>query len=269
MKVALVTGASSGIGRAAADLLAREGWRVYAASRTPAGVSGEHAVRPLAMDVTRDASVREAVTAIVTGEGRLDLVVNSAGYGLAGAVEDTSDEEAYAQFDTNFFGVLRVVRAALPHLRAQGNGMIINIGSLAGLMGLPFQAVYSASKFAVEGLTEGLRQEVARYGVRVVVVEPGDARTNITANRILTRAGRNGSAYAARFGAALQVIEREERAGVAAEDVARVIARLAGSSNPPVRVRVGRLTQTSAALVKRFAGSRAFERLLMAHYGQR
>jgi NAD(P)-dependent dehydrogenase (short-subunit alcohol dehydrogenase family) len=271
VRVALVTGASSGIGLATADLLARQGWRTYGASRTAVAhpASATPTVTSLIMDVTQDASVARAVSDVVGAEGRLDLVVNNAGYGLAGAIEDTSVEEARAQFETNFFGILRVIRAVLPSMRQQRSGTIVNVGSLAGLIGLPFQAIYSASKFALEGLTEGLRQEVAQYGIRVVLVEPGDARTSITAHRVVARAAKNGSPYDAQFRSTLQIVAEEEQGGVPPERVARLIAKLAVAVNPPVRVRVGRFAQTSAVVAKRALGSRMFERLLMAHYGLR
>jgi NAD(P)-dependent dehydrogenase (short-subunit alcohol dehydrogenase family) len=269
-RVALVTGGSSGIGRATAVLLSEHGWRTYGTSRAAAPRSdADPRVAPVVMDVTNDASVAGAIGSVIDADGRLDLVVNSAGYGLAGSIEDTSVEEAQAQFDTNFFGTIRVTKAVLPHMRRQRRGLIVNVGSIGGLIGLPFQALYSASKFALEGLTEGLRQEVAPYGIGVVVVEPGDVCTNITANRVVARAAGNGSVYDSAFQAALRIIEHEEQSGVGPEVVARVILRLASSTAPPVRVRVGKFAQTSTVLVKHALGSRTFERLLMTHYGLR
>src|SRR5580700_9890414 len=147
-RVVLVTGASSGIGRACAELLAARGYRVDGASRRPVSRA---LVEPVSMDVRDDASVRDAVEGVMAREGRIDIVVNNAGIAIAGAVEDTSIEEAIEQFDVNFFGVLRVCRAVLPHMRERRSGYIVNIGSIGGLVAIPFQGLYSASKFALKG----------------------------------------------------------------------------------------------------------------------
>ncbi len=180
MRVVLVTGASSGIGRACAEFLAGRGYRVYGGSRRL--VAGS-VVESISMDVGDDASVHAAVSTILAREGRIDILVNNAGIAIAGAVEDTSVEEARDQFDVNFFGVLRVCRAVLPAMREQGAGYIVNIGSIGGLIAIPFQGFYSASKFALEGLSESLRLEVRQFGVHVVLIEPGDHRTGLTDNR--------------------------------------------------------------------------------------
>ena len=152
-------------------------------------------------------------------------------------------------------------------MRQQGSGIVVNIGSIGGVIGLPFQAIYSATKFALEGLTEGLRQEVAQWGIRVVLVEPGDVRTRITENRIRATASNGSSAYQAAFRSALQVIESEERAGIDPSEVARVVVRIVRQAHPPVCVRVGKLGQRAAVVAKRTLDSRLFERILMKHYG--
>ena len=160
-RVVLITGSSSGIGRACAELLAARGFRVYGASRRAVEIP---LVEPISMDVRDDASVRDAVAQVMAREGRIDIVVNNAGIAIAGAVEDTSIDEAREQFDVNFFGVMRVCRAALPALRNRQAGYIVNIGSIGGLVAIPYQGLYSASKFALEGLSESLRLEMS--GVR-------------------------------------------------------------------------------------------------------
>ena len=181
-RVVLVTGASSGIGLACATHLAGRGYRVYGTSRRPgAGQAGSLAM--LAADVTDDGSVEQAVATVLDREGRLDIVVNNAGMGIAGPVENTSIEQAKWQLEVNFFGAFRVCRAALPAMRKQGSGYIVNIGSIGGLIAIPYQAMYSASKFALEGMSEALRMEVRPFGVRVVIIEPGDHKTGITQNR--------------------------------------------------------------------------------------
>src|SRR5258708_5663628 len=178
--VVLVTGASSGIGAIAAAFLAERGYRVYAGARSAVTAAG---VEPIALDVSDDASVTRAIEAILAKEGRLDILVNNAGFGIAGAIEDTSIDEARAQFDVNFFGVLRMCRAVLPAMRPRKAGYIVNIGSIGGLIAIPFQGFYSASKFALEGFSEALRLEVRPFGIHVVLIEPGDHRTSFTPNR--------------------------------------------------------------------------------------
>jgi NAD(P)-dependent dehydrogenase (short-subunit alcohol dehydrogenase family) len=200
------------------------------------------------MDVRDDASVAEAVERILNEAGRLDVVVNNAGIGIAGAVEDTSIEEATDLFETNFFGVLRVCRTVLPHLRAQGGGTIVNMSSIGGRYGLPFQALYSASKFAIEGLTEALRFEVKPFGVRVVLVEPGDFRTEFTAHR--RRVGSASPAYQSRFERALERAEADEIGGSDPAAVARLILKIVRHPRPRLRYTVGSPVQRLLANIR-------------------
>ena len=193
--VALVTGASTGIGRVCALHLAEAGYTVYGTSRrapvpgtephndtvgqlTDAGLNMIH------MDVHNEQSVNRAVGYIVDKEGRLDVLVNNAGVAIAGALEESSLDEAKAQFETNFFGVLRVTRAVLPAMRRRGSGKIINISSLAGIVGLPYQSMYCASKFALEGAMEALRLEVDQFGIHVSLIEPGPIRSRFRKNAL-------------------------------------------------------------------------------------
>ena len=182
-KVILITGASSGIGNACAQHLASRGYRVYGTCRSLDGQRLHENIQMLSMNVDDDLSVDNAVARLLQESGRLDGVVNNAGFALMGSVEDTSIDEARAQMETNFFGVLRVCRSVLPVMRKQGSGYIINISSLAGVLGLPFSGLYSASKFALEGMTESLRLELRSFGVCVVLIEPGDFNTQLPANR--------------------------------------------------------------------------------------
>lgn len=261
--VVLITGASSGIGKACAEACAAARLTVYGTSRRPA----EHAAAyPLvAMDVTDDASVRAAIDHVIAREGKIDALVNSAGFGVAGAIEDTSIAEAVRQFETNFFGVLRVCQAVLPAMRRAGAGRIINVSSIGGAIGLPFQGMYSASKFALEGLTESLRQEVSHYGIYATLIQPGDVRTAITDNRQRAAASASPS-YGDAFERALTVIEREERGGIAPEAVARLVLRVIRARAPRVRYRVGKLSQRSSVAMKALIPSRLFERALMSYY---
>jgi NAD(P)-dependent dehydrogenase (short-subunit alcohol dehydrogenase family) len=203
------------------------------------------------LDVDYDASVESAFASIMRSESRLDVVVNSAGYGLAGAVEDTSIDEATKQFETNFFGVLRVCRAALPIMRRQSRGYIVNVSSIGGVLGIPFQSIYSASKFALEGLSEALRMEVEPYGIRVVLIQPGNYRTEFTANRVTAVKADRPSPYYDLFTKALSVMEKDELEAPEPEEVARVIERAVLSDSPRLRYVVDPSIGRFAPMLKR------------------
>jgi len=182
-KVVLITGASSGIGQATAQLFAQQDFTVFGTTRNPLGVEAMPRVEMLSLDVRLDESVNGCVDTVLKRAGRLDILVNNAGYGLFGAIEETLLEEAKAQFETNFFGVVRMVKKVLPIMRRQGSGQIINISSGAGIAPLPFAGFYSASKFALEGYTEALRHEVKPFHIRVSLVEPGFIKSQLRQNQ--------------------------------------------------------------------------------------
>lgn len=182
--IALVTGASSGIGEATAIKLAAAGYSVYGTSRRGAQ-AGQHPFPLLALDVANDSSVEAAVAELLRLEGHIDVLVNNAGFGVApAAAEESSIEQAKAIFDTNFLGIVRMTRAIVPHMRRQGKGRIINIGSILGLVPMPYMALYAASKHAVEGYSEALDHELRTYGIRVSVIEPAYTKTQFEANNI-------------------------------------------------------------------------------------
>lgn len=268
-RVVLITGASSGIGKACAEHLRDLGHRVYGTSRT-AGLPdapSQDGMTLLPLDVCCETSVARAVEWIMRHEGRIDVVINNAGHGIAGAVEDTSIAEAQAQFDSNFFGMLRVCRGVLPILREQASGYLINIGSIAGRIAVPFQGLYSASKFAVEGLSEALRHELKPHGVQVVLVEPGDFRTGFTAQRTIADAAKASNAYAGAFNAALGVMEQDERGGETPEAIARLVARIIASPAPKLRHTVGpALQRLSVSVLKPVLPQAVFERLIARYY---
>jgi NAD(P)-dependent dehydrogenase (short-subunit alcohol dehydrogenase family) len=262
-KVVLITGAASGIGRACAEHLAARGHVVYGGDRREATYAKP--VRPLMMDVNDDLSVEGAVSRIITEEGRIEVVVNNAGFGIAGAIEDTSMEEARAQLETNFFGPLRVTRAVLPQMRSQGSGMIVSVASIGGLIALPFQGLYSASKFALEGLSEALRMEVSRFGIRVILLEPADCRTGFTAARRLVAAGAAGP-YQGAFAGSLTVIEDDEVNGADPRIVARRLEQIIKTRWPRLRYMAGAPTERLAVLLKRLLPHRFFEPIIRSHY---
>src|SRR5881397_1647573 len=181
-KTALVTGASSGIGEATAERLAMAGYKVYGTSRRAAKAS-ERSFELLPLDVTSDESVEATIRAVLRAEGRIDLLVNNAGFSVAPAgAEESSTEQAWSIFDTNFFGIVRMTRAVVPHMRQQGGGRIINIGSVLGFLPMPYGALYAATKHAVEGYSESLDHELRTRGIRVSVIEPAYTKTQFDAN---------------------------------------------------------------------------------------
>jgi len=253
--VTLVTGASSGVGRATAIALAAQGHRVFGTSRSPSGESGP--VEMLPLDVRDEASVASCVATVTGTAGRLDVLVNNAGYEQAGALEELSLEEARAQLETNFFGVVRMVKAVLPHMRGQRSGRIINVSSLAGLTPIPFMGIYSASKFALDGYTEALRLEVAPLGILVSQVEPGFLRTPMMGNR--KAPARTIADYDRWRERAFAAIREYEEKGPGAELVADTIVKIATSGRPRLRYLVGGQARFVATL-RRFAPEAAFER---------
>jgi len=271
--VVLITGASSGFGAACARHLSTHGYHVYGTSRRAVWETEDESASPgnghfqmIPMDVCDTASVCSGVDFVMEKSRRIDVVVCNAGFGLAGAVEDSDVDEVKHQFETNFFGTWRVCRAVLPHLRRQGAGYLVLVGSLAGLMGIPFQAAYSASKFALEGLAEALRMEVKPWGVQVVLIQPGDFRTGFTGNRIKTAASGQNPDYAMRFARALAVMEKDERQGPSPEKLARLLERIIAHPAPRLRYTAGTMPQRLGALLKRVLPGRLFEWLMMATY---
>lgn len=250
-RVVLVTGASSGIGKAIADVLLAKGYTVYGTSRTGHAPDAGDAPRYpalLRLDVREDESAAAVVRAVLLREGRLDVLVNNAGFGIAGAVEDTAVDEAKAQFETGFFGALRMIRQVLPGMRARRGGLIVNISSIAGLLAVPYQGLYSAAKFALEGLSEALRLELAPFGVQVTLVEPGDIRTGFTQSRRATRATGEASPYWPHYQKAIAAMEKSEQAGPPPDALAKKVARIIRRKNPPVRVQSGLIYHVAAQL---------------------
>jgi len=249
MAVVLISGASSGIGLACANLFKIRGDKVYGANRTP--------------DVRNDASVSAAVADILSREGRIDILVNNAGIAIAGSVEDTSIEQAKDQFEVNFFGVLRMCQAVLPAMRQQVSGYIINIGSIAGQVAVPYQGLYSASKFAIEGLTESLRMETRHLGIKVVLIEPGDHRTNLTKNRRKLAAS---TPYAEYFNRAIGQMEKDEQNGPDPSGIAKLVARVVSNPNPRLRYTIGPAAERAAIWLKRLGPAVLVEKAMTGYY---
>lgn len=229
-KVVLITGASSGLGRACAQAFAQAGHRVYAASRRPP--QDLPSCRALVLDVDSDAFVAAALSGLLVQEPRIDVLINCAGFGIAGAIEDTTTDEAKAQFETNFFGATRVIRALLPRLREQGQGLILNVGSLVTQLPVPFQAYYCASKAALESYSEALRFEVAPFGIRVACIEPGNFATGFTAQRRRVPGWTATSPYAARSEASVSWMEKDEANGLPPARFAAQVLRIVERDDP-------------------------------------
>jgi NAD(P)-dependent dehydrogenase (short-subunit alcohol dehydrogenase family) len=222
-KVVLITGASSGIGRATAELLNSRGYRVFGTARNPTSVTPISGVELLQLDVRDDASVEACIESVLSQAGRIDVLINNAGYAVVGAVEETSPSEAQALFDTNVLGVLRMVKAVLPIMRSQGSGRIVNTSSILGFLPGPFIGLYASSKHALEGLSETLDHEVRDFGIRVVLVEPNFTNTHLDANSVHT--SQQIEAYAAAFQRVTAAIIAKIKGAPGPETVAAEILR--------------------------------------------
>jgi NAD(P)-dependent dehydrogenase (short-subunit alcohol dehydrogenase family) len=261
--VILVTGASAGIGLACADRLHGAEWSVFGAARRTVADRGWSS---LVMDVDDDASVASGVQQVLSEKGRLDGVVACAGWGLAGAAEHTPIDAAKEQMETNFWGAVRVVQQALPAMRRQGSGRIVLISSLGGIIGIPFQSFYSASKFAMEGYGESLAYEVAPYGIEVTMVEPGNVKTDFTSSRRDVEPPAD-DAYHDAVAKAIGTMIEDERNGVPPDDVARVVQRVLEARRPPRRASVGKFDERIGIMGKRLLPYRLFERAAKGSLG--
>lgn len=267
-KVALVTGASSGIGGATATRLAAVGYRVYAAARRVdrlAALAGP-SILPLPLDVTDDESMVAAIDRIVSEAGRIDVLVNNAGYGSYGALEDVPLAEGRRQFDVNVFGLARLTQLVLPVMRAQHSGHIVNVSSIGGKIWEPLGSWYHATKFAVEGLSDSLRVEVESFGIKVVVIEPGLIRTewaDIAADSLLATSGNSGGAYEDQAKGLARTLRGANTARMTSDPdvVAAAIAKAATSSKPRTRYGVGG-GAPMILLIKRLLGDRSFDRFI-------
>ncbi|GAA4640036.1 oxidoreductase [Actinoallomurus vinaceus] len=255
--VALVTGASSGIGRAAALALAQAGFQVVGTSRNAAGVTPVDGVRFLDLDVAGDASVAATVGQVIEWFGRIDVLVNNAGIGSAGAAEESSLAQDQRVFDINVFGVIRMTKAVLPHMRAQGGGRIINTSSILGFIPAPYMAVYAASKHAIEGYSESLDHEVREHGVRVLLVEPAVTNTGFEANAM--QPDRPLPVYAEQRHITDQVMAEAFKDGDDPATVAKAIVAAATDPKPKLRYAAGPRAGRISTL-RRVVPARAFDK---------
>jgi short-subunit dehydrogenase len=264
-KVIFITGISSGFGKQTATLLANNGHTIYGTVRRLAEV--EPNVNVLLMDLMKPDSITDAVQTVIKKEGRIDVLINNAGMHTGGSIETLPIDFVKMQMDTNFMGLVHLTRAVLPHMRKQGGGTIINFGSIGGLMGLPFQGYYSASKFAIEGFSEALRMEVKQFKVNVVVINPGDFHTSNSANRRGFLANSGDDPYQPQFEKTLAIIENDEAKGWSPEILAKKIAKIVECKKPKQRYVIASLEQKLAVVLKKILPGKIFEKILSGHYG--
>ena len=264
-KVVFITGISSGFGKSTAEYLAQKGHVIYGTSRKDIDV--EDRINVLKADVTDVDSVKAAIETVLQKEGRIDILINNAGMGISGPVETALSDDIRLQMRTNFMGAVNVIQAVLPAMRKQKSGTIINISSIGGLMGLPFQGFYSASKFAIEGISEALRMELKPFNIKVVVIRPGDFFTSFTSNRKADENISGNNPYEPQFRKSMSVIETDEKGGMKPEFFARKLAQIIEKKNPSSTYILSTAEQKLAVVLKRILPDALFAGILGSHYG--
>jgi NAD(P)-dependent dehydrogenase (short-subunit alcohol dehydrogenase family) len=262
-QVIIITGASSGFGKATAEILSAKGHIVYGLCRREMQDSD---IRYRQCDVRNREQIATVVAEIMKEQGRVDVLINNAGMGIGGALELATDEEIDLQMGTNFMGCVNMCQAVLPYMRKARRGKIINLSSIGGVMGLPYQGFYSASKFAIEGFTEALAAEVTGFGIRVCMVEPGDFATGFTGSRKNSQATMNDPDYGPIFKRSLAIIEKEENGGLQPEVLARRIVKLVEQKKPPLRNVVANLEQWLSTVIKRVLTGNQMVGILRDYY---
>ena len=263
-KVVLITGGSSGIGKSIGEFLHQKGFVVYGTSRNPEKII--NSIFPLlTLDVRNNESIQSAIAKVIATSGRLDILINNAGVGITGPLEEIPTEEIKNNFETNFFGPIEVMKSVLPQMRSQNSGLIINITSIAGYMGLPYRSVYSASKGALELITEALRMEVKSFGIQITNVAPGDFATNIAAGRFHAPLLK-GSAYEVPYGNTLKMMNEHVDSGSNPNEMAEAIYAIIQNPNPKIHYKVGAFLQKFSIVLKRILPDKVYEKMLMNHY---
>jgi short-subunit dehydrogenase len=267
-KIILITGISSGFGKETATLLAKRGHTVYGTVRTKSQV--DPLVKALIMDLTDGQSITNAVETIIGKEGRIDLLINNAGMHTGGPIETLPLETIKLQMQTNFLGLVQLTQEVLPFMRKQGGGTIINFSSIGGMMGLPYQGIYSAGKFAVEGFSEALRMEIKPFNIKVVLINPGDFHTSNSANRrsFLAPTG-DTDPYKEQFTKTLSIIENDESKGWNPIVLAKKLVRIAECDHPRHRYIIASFEQKLAVVLKYILPGKLFSKILSDHYGIR
>jgi len=263
-KVVLITGASSGIGHAIATFLSNKKYKVYGTSRNPKNTE-DYNFELISLDVLNVDSIKSAVDYILEKENRIDVLINNAGKGITGSIEDTPTQEIKNVFETNLFGAIEVTKAVLSQMRKQKNGKIINITSIAGYMGLPFRGVYSASKGALELISEAMNMEVQEFGINIINVAPGDFATNIAAGRYHTPVYED-SAYKKKYQVNLDLMNSHVDGGMNPIKIAEKVFEIIETKNPKIHYKVGGFMEKFSIVLKRILPDKTYEKILMNHY---
>ncbi|WP_299526053.1 SDR family oxidoreductase [uncultured Lutibacter sp.] len=263
-KVVLITGGSSGIGKSVGEFLTQKGFIVYGTSRNSNNIKN-HPFKLVSLDVNNTETILKAVEEVISNEGRLDILINNAGMGITGPIEETPTNEMRRVFDTNFFGAINVMKAVLPQMRSQKSGLIINVTSIAGYMGLPFRGIYSATKGALEIVTEAIRMEVKSFGIEVTNVAPGDFATNIASGRYHTPVFEN-SPYKENYQSNLNLMDTHVDSGSDPIEMAKAIYKIINTSKPKIHYKVGDFMQKFSIVLKKILPDTVYEKMLMNHY---
>ena len=263
-KVVVITGGSSGIGKSVGEFLSDKGFTVYGTSRNPERITNSR-FPLLALDVRNKESIQKAFAEVIAKSGRIDVVINNAGVGITGPIEEIPTEEIRNNFETNFFGPIEVMKAALPQMRSQKSGLIINITSIAAYMGLPYRGIYSASKGALELITEAIRMEVKSFGIHITNVAPGDFATNIASGRYHAPVI-SGSAYEIPYGNTLKMMDEHVDSGSNPNEMAEAIFKIIQTPNPKIHYKIGVFMQKFSIVLKRILPDKVYEKMLMNHY---
>ena len=263
-KVILITGGSSGIGKAVGEYLQEKGCIVYGTSRNPEQVSGSK-FKLVALDVRNSTSIQQCIQKVITEAGRIDVLINNAGVGITGPLEEIPLTEIKNNFDTNLFGPIEMMQSVLPHMRAQRQGLIINVTSIAGYMGLPFRSIYSASKGALELITESLRMETKAFGIHITNVAPGDFATDIASRRFHAPVIQ-GSAYQQVYQQQLDMVNAHVDGGNNPIQMAEAIYQIIQTPQPKIHYKVGAFMQKFSIVLKRILPDTVYEKMLMNHY---
>lgn len=264
-KVVLITGGSSGIGKSIGILLTERGYTVYGTSRNPDKFKDFTAFKLIALDVRNTETIQKAVSTIIEAEGRLDVLINNAGIGITGPIEETPDEEIHKAFQTNLYGPITVMKAVLPQMRKQKSGHIVNVTSIAGYMGLPYRGIYSATKGALELVTEAMRMETKMFGIEIANVAPGDFATNIAAGRYHTPVFED-SPYKEVYGNMLEEMDAHVDGGSDPKIMATSVLKIIETKKPKIHYKVGAFMQKFSIVLKRILPDKVYEKMLMNHY---
>lgn len=263
-KVVLITGGSSGIGKSVGEFLKEKGFNVYGTSRNPKDYPDSY-FPIVALDVIDTKSIQNCISTIINKEGKIDVLINNAGAGITGPIEEIPEAEIKQNFDTNFFGPINVIKAVLPHMRNQNSGLIINVTSIAGYMGLPYRGIYSASKGALEIATEAFRMEIKEFNIQMTNVAPGDFATNIAAGRYHAPVN-SDSPYKVPYGNTLKLMNEHVDSGQDPLLMAKAIFSIISAKKPKVHYKVGEFMQKFSIVLKRILPDKVYERLIMNHY---